>query len=300
MADDGEHEREDASGGEDDDAQSDDDEGVDEDLERPKKRMFRQRAHCNPLASNPHIWHPRSPREVPFAEFYPRLTPRGDEDLRIRIVDIGCGFGSLVMAIAELEPTVPVLGMEIRRKPAQFVQKRVLAARRQSPATHENAWVVVANTMKCLPNYFVRHQLERLFICFPDPHFKKRNLRRRVVSAPLLAEYAFCLRPGGRLYTITDVSDVTDWMTKHLTEFPLFRRVPNEALRADPFVPLLVKTDEGLKVTRNNGNMFIAVFDRLDQPGGAEEVLPRAESAAAAADAGYTPLPGGERRGKTW
>ena len=51
-----------------------------------------------------------------------------------------------------------------------------------------------------------------------------------------------------------------EWMVTHLTESPLFERLSNEALATDPAVPVLINTDEGQKVQRNNGNMFIAVF----------------------------------------
>ena len=34
----------------------------------------------------------------------------------------------------------------------------------------------------------------------------------------------------------------------HLTESPLFERLSNDALRADPTIPALIRTDEGLKV----------------------------------------------------
>ena len=40
-----------------------------------------------------------------------------------------------------------------------------------------------------------------------DPHFKVQNHRRRIISVQLLAEYAFLLAPGGRLYTATDVPE---------------------------------------------------------------------------------------------
>jgi len=46
-------------------------------------------------------------------------------------------------------------------------------------------------------------QLEKIFVCFPDPHFKAKNHRRRIVSANMLGEYALVLYPGGRLYMIT-------------------------------------------------------------------------------------------------
>jgi tRNA (guanine-N7-)-methyltransferase len=57
--------------------------------------------------------------------------------------------------------------------------------------------------MRYLPNFFKKGQLEKIFFCFPDPHFKAKNHRRRIVSDFLLTEYAYALMPGGRLYTVT-------------------------------------------------------------------------------------------------
>jgi len=39
-----------------------------------------------------------------------------------------------------------------------------------------------------VPNYFAKGSLKKLFFCFPDPHFKAKNHRRRIVTTPLLAE----------------------------------------------------------------------------------------------------------------
>ena len=58
-----------------------------------------------------------------------------------------------------------------------------------------------------------------LFFLFPDPHFKARKHKARIISPTLLAEYAYILRPGGIVYTITDVRDLHDWMRAHLEAF---------------------------------------------------------------------------------
>ena len=46
-------------------------------------------------------------------------------------------------------------------------------------------------------------------------------------SPTLLAEYAFVLKLGGLVYTITDVYDVHQWMVHHFDAHPLFARVPD-------------------------------------------------------------------------
>jgi hypothetical protein len=44
--------------------------------------------------------------------------------------------------------------------------------------------------LSCCTFFFARDSLERIFVLFRDPHFKKKNHRRRIVSRPLLAIYA--------------------------------------------------------------------------------------------------------------
>lgn len=121
--------------------------------------------------------------------------------------------------------------------------------------------------MKFLPNYFQKGSLSALFFLFPDPHFKSRKHKARIISPTLLAEYAFVLRPGGIVYTITDVKDLHEWMKAHLTAFPLFEPVDEESLRAEGKGPILdavyTSTEEGKKVERNSGQKWLACFRRI-------------------------------------
>lgn len=53
----------------------------------------------------------------------------------------------------------------------------------------------------------------------------------------LLAEYAYVLRPGGIVYTVTDVEDLHQWMVAHLEAFPAFERIPDDEAMSDPVTP---------------------------------------------------------------
>ena len=83
------------------------------------------------------------------------------------------------------------------------------------PGNYENITGIRANTMKFLPNFFGHHQLSKIFVCFPDPHFKARKHKARIVSETLNAEYAYVLKPGGLMYTITDVEEYHHWVLRH-------------------------------------------------------------------------------------
>lgn len=164
----------------------------------------------------------------------------------------------------------------------QYVEDRIAALRfsgkdaEQSKPTsavvergpYQNVAVIRANAMKFLPNFVHKGQLSKIFFLFPDPHFKARKHKARIISPTLLAEYAYVLRPGGIIYTITDVKDLHDWMYEHLAAFPLFEYVEENVLRDEGHGPVLnavmTSTEEGKKVERNKGDKWLACFRRIE------------------------------------
>jgi len=243
----------------------------------PKKKYYRQRAHSNPMADHSFVY-PPSPQKMDWSQLYPdyfgpvkdavnggdRLS--GSQEVpRVEFADIGCGYGGLLVSLSPLYPHTLILGMEIRVKVSDYVMDRISALRHKHSHTgqYNNIACVRTNAMKYLPNYFSKAQLSKMFFLFPDPHFKKTKHKWRIISTTLLAEYAYVLRPGGLVYTITDVKEVHDWMVEHFTLHPLFTRLPQQELDDDPVVGMIVNsTEEGQKVTRNNGKKWTAVFRR--------------------------------------
>ncbi|KAF9000762.1 putative methyltransferase [Cyathus striatus] len=248
----------------------------------PQKRHYRQRAHANPFSDHS-LDYPSSPSAIDWSAHYPAYASSG---ISPEFADVGCGFGGLLISLAPLFPNTLILGLEIRVQVTQYVQDRIAALRvaaaaaptlsssssSPSPASahYRNVSVVRANAMKFLPNYFSKGSLSALFFLFPDPHFKSRKHKARIISPTLLAEYAYVLRPDGIVYTITDVKDLHDWMRTHLTDFPLFEPVDEDTLRAEGKGPILdavyTSTEEGKKVARNGGEKWLACFRRIQVP----------------------------------
>ncbi|PGH12351.1 tRNA (guanine-N(7)-)-methyltransferase [Polytolypa hystricis UAMH7299] len=151
----------------------------------------------------------------------------------------------------------------------------------QPGPSYQNISCLRSNTMKFLPNFFTHSQLSKIFICFPDPHFKARKHKARIVSAALNAEYAYVLRPGGKLYTITDVEELHEWIVGHfdgeeegeedgdgaVRVKELWERVGEEELEGDECVRVMKEeTEEGKKVARVGGKKFVAVWRRKEDP----------------------------------
>lgn len=210
------------------------------------------------------------------------LYPTRSEVSRVEFADVGCGYGGLLVALAPLFPNTLMLGLEIRTKVSQYVQQRIEALRAaaiqeaSSPAVgeevlvsprplYDNIAVLRSNAMKFLPNLFEKAQLSKMFFLFPDPHFKRKKHKARIISPTLLSEYAYVLRPNGLLYTVTDVPDLHEWIKLHLDAHPLFKRLSDEELIDDQAVPCILNgTEEGRKVDREGRSKLLAVYRRID------------------------------------
>ncbi|KAL9363641.1 hypothetical protein Peur_046426 [Populus x canadensis] len=232
----------------------------------PRKRFYRARAHSNPL-SDSHFPVPISPSHVDYSLHYPQFFSSSGEVgsiKKVQFADVGCGFGGLLISLSTLFPETLMIGMELRDKVTEYVKERILALRTTNPGQYQNVSVVRTNSMKYIPNYFEKGQLTKMFFLFPDPHFKEKNHRRRVISPHLLDEYAYVLEVGGIIYSITDVEELGDWMKTCLENHSMFEALTEEELEADPAVKLLrTATEEGQKVARNGGQTFQAVYRRI-------------------------------------
>ncbi|WVQ78175.1 tRNA (guanine-N(7)-)-methyltransferase [Cryptococcus sp. DSM 104549] len=257
-------------------------------LKVPQKRFYRQRAHANVFIDHD-LDYPKSPAEMDWTIHYPAYFASSSaeasaagvsekSDKQVEWADVGCGFGGLLMALAPMFPDTLMLGMEIRTAVTKYVTDRIAATRQvqsllpaDSPEKlaggYQNVSVIKANAMKHMPNFFAKGQLSKVFFLFPDPHFKNRKHKARIITTGLLAEYAYVLRPGGILYTVTDVKDLHEWMASHLHAHPLFTYIPTEELADDPILEAArTATEEGQKVERNKGDKWVACFRRAEDP----------------------------------
>ncbi|VDM56725.1 unnamed protein product [Angiostrongylus costaricensis] len=212
---------------------------VSEELEAPKlpqKKFYRQRAHSNPHSDHD-IEYPRTPDDMDWVKLYGDLA----RSRHVEFADIGCGYGGLLMNLSPLFPETLIVGLEIRVKVSDFVCEKIKALRLRSAETngYQNVACLRSNAMKYLPHYFHKHQLSKMFFLYPDPHFKNKKHKWRIITPGLLAEYAYVLRSGGLVYTITDVKELHEWMVQHFCEHPLFERVTKKEEESDPIVPLL-------------------------------------------------------------
>lgn len=212
------------------------------------KRLYRQRAHANPFKDT-NIDVPQDPCSVDWSKYF-------GIDRRPDFVDIGCGYGRFLLNVAERSPDHNVLGIEIRDKVYSYV--KAVIDKRGIP----NAGVMRTNALMFLPNIFRKGQLSKIFILFPDPHFKRRKHKGRVVSPQMMEMYEYLLHDKGRIYISTDVESLFEYMVETISSNRSFRALPQEEEERDALFAMTSRdTDEALRAGAKTGVVFSRVFE---------------------------------------
>lgn len=82
----------------------------------PQKRLYRQRAHCNPWSDHDFSY-PLRPDRHRWDELFD-----GEPNPPVSMVDVGCGYGGLLFSLSTCFPEARIVGMEIRLKVFDYVQ----------------------------------------------------------------------------------------------------------------------------------------------------------------------------------
>ncbi len=131
-------------------------------------------------------------------------------------LDIGTGTGRFLLALSRQETTWNHLGIEIRKPLVERANlwKQELAL--------DNVHFLFGNANVNLKQLFAPGDLSRVTIQFPDPWFKKRHQKRRVVQPPLVQDLALLLQPGSPVFLQSDIQEVAIEMWERFREHPDF------------------------------------------------------------------------------
>ncbi|XP_074585464.1 uncharacterized protein LOC141841223 [Curcuma longa] len=172
----------------------------------PRLGHVRIRQHVNPLSSSF-----SAPAEIPdWKEVF------RDATLPL-MVDIGSGSGRFLLWLAKNCPeTRNYLGLEIRQKLVERSQFWVKELRL------ENIHFMFANAMVSFESLVASYPgpLTLVSILCPDPHFKKKHHKRRVLQEPLVNSIAENLSRGGTVFVQSDVLDVALDMRNQFDDRP--------------------------------------------------------------------------------
>ena len=165
-----------------------------------------------------------------FADFVTvgDIAPLVKDPSRKLYVEVGTGKGDFITQIAERNPQIDFVGMEVE---ATVV---LAAARKVREKNLSNVRLLVCDVNR-IAEIFSEHAVDRLYINFCDPWPKKRHAKRRLTHANFLALYRKILAPDGEIFFKTDNRGLFDFSLEQFASAGMIvRDVTNDLHASEP------------------------------------------------------------------
>jgi tRNA (guanine-N7-)-methyltransferase len=121
---------------------------------------------------------------------FPRFAPV--------VLEIGFGMGDSLFEMAQANPDLNFIGVEVHRPGVGHLLHRA------AEAELTNLRVMSEDSVGILANCISEGTLATIQIFFPDPWHKKKHHKRRLISSEFLTLVFSRLAPGGILHVATD------------------------------------------------------------------------------------------------
>lgn len=170
--------------------------------------------HVNPLA--------------PYFRFTPEpivLSKIFADETKPIFLDIGTARGRFLLKMAETDPSKNYLGLEIRQA---LVDEANRLAKEKGL---DNLEYIFCNAMMSIGKLFgnvPEGLIQTVTIQFPDPWFKKKHAKRRMVTPELARDVVSVLAEGGMIFIQTDVDFLAEEMFGLFRQFPELEEISTE------------------------------------------------------------------------
>jgi tRNA (guanine-N7-)-methyltransferase len=167
-------------------------------------------------------------------------------------IEIGPGKGGFLLAYARHHPETNLLGIENQPRWARWIGERL------SRAPQANVRVLCADASLVVSHFVRENSVQAYHLYFPDPWWKRRHHKRRLVQSDFAVEVWRTLATGGALYLATDVRERFEAMIGALS------RVPFAIVRAsEPTPPGRPLTNFERKYQEQDRRLYYATFTKM-------------------------------------
>lgn len=213
-------------------------------------KKARVRQHVNPL-SKQHL----TPILLPnWSEIY--QSPK-----QLLHLDLGCARGRFILQMAQLHPEINFLGVEIR---APLVKEAL--------QTRDNLQLRNLHYLSGNINYSGRELLfslptgvlQWITVQFPDPWFKHKHIKRRMLQPELIESLVKYLIPAGIFFIQSDIEEVALEMKRYLKQHRDLQLMTDEWLDTNPFS---IPTEREIGVLNKGEPIYRAIFQKAVSAG---------------------------------
>ncbi|MBO6971066.1 MAG: tRNA (guanosine(46)-N7)-methyltransferase TrmB [Prochlorococcus marinus CUG1431] len=208
------------------------------------------RQHVNPLSRN----FDEIERIPSLAEMF------GDSNLNLHL-DIGCAAGDFLFDLAKVNSTWNYMGIEIRERLVKTAKLKV------QEREIKNLYFAFGNANKILNNdqsKFILKNARSISFNFPDPWFKNRHHKRRVIQPEFINILSSSLQKGSLIFIKTDVKDLFDYMNCIILSSLNFKTIAKKDFNySESFNPNKVKTNREKYVIVNQLDIFERIYKKI-------------------------------------
>ena len=208
------------------------------------------RQHVNPLSSN-----------FNEIEKIPSLNEMfSDSKLNLHL-DIGCAAGHFLFDLALVNTNWNYLGIEIRERLVKTAKLKV------QEREIKNLYFLFGNANNILNNVqskFITKNVKSISLNFPDPWFKKRHNKRRVIQPEFINILSNSLKKGSLIFIKTDVKDLFDYMDSTISSNLNFKKIDKKDFNySESYNPNKLKTDREKYVFINKLDTFENIYTKI-------------------------------------
>lgn len=170
-------------------------------------------------------------------------------------VELGFGRPHFLLARGAEAPERDIVGIEWKgRWPRVVWDKQARGEAKNVRAIHGNAWLLFGAL--CAPS-----SVTSIFLNFPDPWWKAKHKKRRIISDAFAGLLASRLVPGGMILVQTDVASLLEELLARLEAQPELVN-PNGRGRLAPRKPVTASSHRELRCRTDGVPIFRAVVLR--------------------------------------
>ena len=205
---------------------------------------IRIRQHVNPLA-----------RKFSQPVNLPNWQEVFDRPERALHLDIGCARGRFLRLMAQQQPETNFLGIEIRQP---LVAAANLVRDELGLSNLHYLFGNINSSAEVLLQSLPVDTLQTISVQFPDPWFKKRHQKRRVIQPDLVKILVDYLAVGGRVFLQSDIEEVAIQMRDRFAASPGLNQTHSTTWLDSN--PLEVPTERELYVLEQNLPVYRVMF----------------------------------------
>lgn len=208
------------------------------------------RQHVNPLS-----------KHFDEIEVIPPLNEMFKNPILPLHLDIGCASGDFLFELALENNNWNYLGVEIREKLVINAKSRII------DKEIENLYVAFGNANNIFNDSRGRTMLsglQSISFYFPDPWFKKKHNKRRVIQPDLINILSTYMQKGALIFLKTDVKDLFEHMNFTISSNLNFQKLDKKFMKhSESFNPNQIKTSREKYVIKKQMNIYEETYIKI-------------------------------------